>query len=102
MKMMRDNQEELDLEHNVFDLAFEGFWDLYTFHSCVPELSGKKLLAWIPKIKLQTNEMTGVPAITVPEPVEGEEPPAEQVEPQAAIPAYEPISAVVRIRIAKK
>lgn len=43
--------------------------------------------------------MTGVPAKDSQEPaVEGEEP----VEPQGAQPAYDPISAVVRVRIAKK
>jgi len=46
----------------VFDLAFDGFWDLYTFHHAIPEISPKKLQTWIQKIKLQINEMTGVPA----------------------------------------
>jgi hypothetical protein len=43
-------------------LVFEGFWDLYTFRSHVQELTAKKLLAWIPKIKLVVNESTGIPA----------------------------------------
>jgi hypothetical protein len=98
LNMIRDNQQLLDLEHGIFDLAFEGFWDLYTFNPQVSDLNGKKLLSWIPKIKLQVNEMTGVPAGPVQEPAEGEEP----VENQGAQPPYDPISAVVRIRIAKK
>lgn len=101
MNMIRDNQQLLELDNGIFDLAYEGFWDLYTFKPQVPELNGKKLLAWIPKIKLQVNEMTGVPAagaLASQEPVEGEEP----VEDQGPKPAYDPISAVVRIRVAKK
>jgi len=50
------------LDPGVFDLAFDGFWDLYTFHHAIPEISPKKLQTWIQKIKLQINEMTGVPA----------------------------------------
>lgn len=42
----------LELDAGIFDLAFEGFWDLYTFHPQVPDISGKKLLHWITKIKL--------------------------------------------------
>lgn len=65
----------LELDAGIFDLAFEGFWDLYTFHPQVPDISGKKLLHWITKIKLQTNQMTGVPATSAPqESAEGEEP----------------------------
>jgi hypothetical protein len=64
------------LEPGIFELAFEGFWDLYTFKPKTDGISAKKLQTWINKIRLQTNEMTGVPAV-VPqqeEPVEGEEP----------------------------
>ena len=33
MNLIRENKEFLDIEPLIFDLAFEGFWDLYTFHS---------------------------------------------------------------------
>lgn len=95
--MIRDNKDDLGLEPGVFDLAFESFWDLYTFHHQI-EVSPKKMQTWIQKIRLQPNEMTGVPAQEAPEPKEGEEP----VEGTPAIPPYDPILAVVRIRIAKK
>ena len=100
--MIRDNQEYLGLEPGVFDLAFEGFWDLYTLHSQVTEVSAKKMQNLVQtKVRLQANEMTGVPAVEVnteEEPKEGEEP----KEAKEAQPPYEPICAVVRIRIAKK
>jgi len=53
------------------------------------------------KIRLQANEMTGVPAVETDENLEVEEG-KEKEEPKEAQAPYEPISAVVRIRIAKK
>jgi hypothetical protein len=79
-------------------LAFEGFWDLYTFRPQAPDISAKKLLSWITKIKLQVNEMTGVPAGVPSEPAEGEEP----TEPSAPVEPYDPIKAIARIRIGKR
>jgi len=101
--MIRDNQEHLGLEPGVFDLAFEGFWDVYTLHSQVPEVSAKKMQTLVQtKVKLQSNEMTGVPAQeageAADEPKEGE----EVKEAKEAQAPYEAIKAVVRIRIAKK
>ena len=42
MNLIRDNQEMLDLEYGIFDLVFDGFWDLYTFKPQT-EISAKKL-----------------------------------------------------------
>jgi hypothetical protein len=55
MKMMHDNADLLGLDLEVFDLVFEGFWDIYTFHPQVPDVSGKKMLNWIPKVLLKVN-----------------------------------------------
>jgi len=102
MNLIRDNQEALELEPGIFDLAFEGFWDLYTFKPQVEGITAKKLqTTWLPKIKLQVNESTGVP----PAPkaaADGEEPPAEDGEANEGSEPYDPIAAVVRVRIAKK
>jgi hypothetical protein len=95
--MIRDAKDDLGLEPGVFDLAFESFWDLYTFHHLI-EVSPKKMQTWIKKIKLQPNEMTGVPAQDAPEPEEGQE--AAEGTPEQ--PPYDSIKAVIRIRIAKK
>lgn len=42
MNLIRANQEFLGLEPGIFDLVFEGFWDLYTFKPQT-EISAKKL-----------------------------------------------------------
>lgn len=104
MNIIRANQEALELEPGVFDLAFEGFWDLYTFKPQVPEITAKKLLTtWLPKIRLLANESTGVPASAKPAAVEGdEEVKADEGETNEGSEPYDAIAAVVRIRIAKK
>ena len=43
LKLIKDNQEELDLDPDVFDLVYEGFWDLYTLQPKVKDVSNKKL-----------------------------------------------------------
>ena len=32
LRLIRENKEALGLDPDVFDLVYEGFWDLYTFH----------------------------------------------------------------------
>jgi hypothetical protein len=32
MKILHDNADHLGLDHEVFELVFEGFWEIYTFH----------------------------------------------------------------------
>ena len=44
LPVIRDNAEQLGLDPEVFDLVYEGFWDLYTFHPKVDEVTPKKLL----------------------------------------------------------
>ena len=52
LRLIKDNQEALDMDPEVFDLVYEGFWDLYTFKPCLQDISARKLQAWIQKIKL--------------------------------------------------
>ena len=33
LRIIKDNAKALDLDPEVFDLVYEGFWDLYTFHA---------------------------------------------------------------------
>ena len=54
LRMIKDNQEALDMDPEVFDLVYEGFWDLYTIKDNACEISARKLQAWIAKIKLQS------------------------------------------------
>lgn len=104
MSMIRANQDKLGLEPGVFDLAFEGFWDMYTLHYAITEISPKKMQTMMQtKIKLQVNEMTGVPEQpSRPQPNDDEGNPVEDLPGKEEQPAYDPILAVVRIRIAKK
>jgi len=37
-------------ENEVFDLVYQGFWDLYTFKPIPADLSAKKLQQWITRI----------------------------------------------------
>jgi len=54
LRLIKENQEKLEIDPEVFDLVYEGFWDLYTFHPQVRDVSARKLQAWILKIKLQS------------------------------------------------
>ena len=44
LELLKTHSEYLGLDPEVFDLVYEGFWDLYTFHPQCPDLSAKKLL----------------------------------------------------------
>ena len=84
---MREYQVDLGFEADIFDLVYEGFWEVYTFKAQIPDVSAKKLQAWIPKIKLVCNDNT-------PKVQEGEDEAAEEVQ-------MTPLSAYVRIKLAK-
>ncbi len=43
LRLIKENQEELGLDPDVFDLVYEGFWDLYTLHPQCMDLSARKL-----------------------------------------------------------
>lgn len=32
LRIIKDNMQKLDMDPEVFNLVYEGFWDLYTFH----------------------------------------------------------------------
>ena len=51
LHIIRDNQAELGLDPEIFNLVYEGFWDLYTFKPRGDQ-SAKKLQQWITKINL--------------------------------------------------
>lgn len=68
-------------EKEVFDLVYQGFWDLYTFKPAPGDLSAKKMQQWITRIQLS------VPDDQI-----------EATEEQAA-PEQAALKALVRIRI---
>jgi len=44
LRIIKDNAEALDLDAEIFDLVYEGFWNLYTFKvGDVPHISARKL-----------------------------------------------------------
>ena len=100
----------MDLDPDVFNLVYEGFWDLYTFHPAVRDISAKKLQTWIQKIKLSTTPDTSPPVPDEPEvPEPGNESGEEAKSPAPKGPnvdleaedVIEPMQAVVRLKIPK-
>jgi hypothetical protein len=43
LKLIKENQEALGLDPDIFDLDYEGFWDFYIYKPKVPDISAKKL-----------------------------------------------------------
>lgn len=43
LNIIREHQEELGLEAGVFDLAFEGFWDIYCLKHQFDGVSAKRM-----------------------------------------------------------
>lgn len=94
----------LGMDPFVFDLVSEGFWNVYLFHGDIIDgASGKKMLSWIPKVRLHLNETTtatekeeGAPA------EEGEEGQAEDAKEGASGETGESLTAIVRIKLAKR
>ena len=80
MKIMMEHKDEF-FSKEVFDLVYQGFWDLYTFKPAAPDVSAKKLQQWITHVQLSI--------------------PDDQVEATEEQEAPEPstLKALVRIRI---
>ena len=101
------------MDPEVFDLVYNGFWDLYTFHTALRDVSARKLQAWIQKIKLTSGPDRSSGADDEA-PAEGEgdgegdeEAKEEDDKPKKteidvdAEDVYDPICAVVRLKIPK-
>lgn len=99
LRIMRDHAEQLGIDADVFDLVFEGFWDIYLFHPQVDEVSGKKMLNWIPKVRLHVNETTRRDEEGAEKP---EDEPADEGKATERGNKGEPLCAVVRIRVPKQ
>ena len=52
LRVIKENQKALDMDPDVFNLVYEGFWDLYTLRPQLRDIRSRKLLEWIQKIKL--------------------------------------------------
>ena len=112
LRIMKDHQEELELDPEIFDLVYQGFWDLYTFHPQLRDVSARKLQGWIQKVKLNSgpDRMEDAEEEDEPEGDDNEEnkeegdaaaKPKKEVDFMAGEDAFDPLSAVVRIKIPK-
>lgn len=109
LRLIKDNAEALDMDPDVFDLVYEGFWDLYTFHPKIRDVSARKLQAWIQKIKLSAgpdrhSAEEGEAGEEGGEDGDENEESKEKKKPVNLMDGedtIEPISAVVRIKIPK-
>lgn len=60
LRLIKDNQEALGIDPEIFELVYDGFWDLYSFHAQTQEISARKLQVWIQKIILSVRPGTEV------------------------------------------
>ena len=112
LRLIKENQEALDMDPEVFDLVYQGFWDLYTFRPQIRDVSARKLQIWIQKIKLTAGpDRTPPPAEEAGEgdgdeeakEEDGEEKPKKQGNEidMDAEDKIDPVSAVIRVKIPK-
>ena len=114
LRLIKDNIEEFEFDPDVFDLVYEGFWDLYTFHPAVRDVSARKLQGWIQKIKLISGPERAVDSVQEEvnsadgkeeNPEEGEEGEEKPVAPTGikieGEDTYDQIAAVIRVKIPK-
>ena len=55
LRLMQEYPEELGLDPEIFDLVYNGFWDLYTYHPKCTDVTARKLVQWIQKININVN-----------------------------------------------
>ena len=113
LRLMKENQEALGLDPEVFDLVYEGFWDLYSFHPQCMDLSARKLQVWIQKIVLSVRPGTEVEPVDDAkddddEAKDGDDDAAEKRPltstremDRSGADKIDPIDAVVRVKIPK-
>ena len=112
LQLIKENQKELGMDPDVFNIVFEGFWDLYCHWPKIDDLKQSQLKGFISRFVLQVDPDN-------PAPAEGEMP-VEQTPADLAAEANEiksslvsekaeeevknnfQLDAIVRIRIPKK
>ena len=108
LEVIRDNQVALGLDPDIFDLVYEGFWDLYCMRPRCDGITPKMIQVWINRFILQVSPDEIAPEAGDPEAIE--EPPAEGIEEvksgegdeDEAETKMPDVAAVVRIRIPKQ
>lgn len=99
------------MDADIFDLVYEGFWDLYCMRPRCDGITPKMITTWLNRFILQVSPDEAAAVDEVAEPVEevaadaksgdeeGKSEEGEKPEPEAKIPD---VAAVVRIRIPKQ
>jgi len=76
---MKENQAAIGFDPDVFDLVYEGFWDLYMMHEKCDEAPGIKKKTWLARFILQATSPEGEqPEAAAVEGDEGEEEEAKE------------------------
>ena len=110
LRLIKENQEELGLDPDIYDLVYEGFWDLYSLHPQCMDLSARKLQLWIQKINLNVRPGTEYEVADQKADDDGEENKDDAEEVKPATPAQveiegadkiDSIDAVVKIKVPK-
>jgi hypothetical protein len=116
LELIRDNQKELGMDPDVFDMVFEGFWDLYCHYPKIDDLKQAQLKAWSNRFVLQTDPENPAPLegeAEVTSPTKAEDLKSEKdlalasdlasEKPEEEVQANKfKLDAIVRIRIPKK
>ena len=110
LRIFKDHAQQLDLDPDVFNLVYEGFWDLYTFHPQLREVSARKLQGWIQRIKLVSGpdrspvaeeDKTGPNDDSGPEEEEVKKPQSAGAQLIEGEDVYDKVTAVIRLKIPK-
>jgi hypothetical protein len=46
LNLIKENQKDLGMDPDVFDMVFEGFWDLYCHWPKIDDLKQSQLKGW--------------------------------------------------------
>lgn len=52
LRLIKENQKELGLDPDVFDMVYDGFWDLYCHDPKIDDVKGSVLKTWIARFSL--------------------------------------------------
>lgn len=112
LRLMQEYPDELGLDPEIFDLVYNGFWDLYTYRPKCTDVTARKLVQWIQKININVNPVKDSavpiqleqPSQEAPEdgaPAQNTQPSGPQVDLNIE-DTFEPVSAIVRVKIPKQ
>jgi len=110
LQLLKENQKELGFDPDVFDLVYEGFWDLYMMHEKCDEAPKLRQKTWLARFILQSQQDGAAEGDAEGEGEgEGEEEEnkvqkddGEVLSEADAAPKMPDVAAIVRIRIPKK